>query len=69
MELFKDKESPLKILLATSALGMGADIPHIDQVVHLSPPSNIEGKKNKTTLQGIYMHKKFVYNLKLKCNL
>lgn len=31
-------ESPLKIVFATIALGMGADLRHVLQVIHIGPP-------------------------------
>lgn len=37
-------ESPLKIVFATIALGMGADLRHVLQVIHIGPPKNMEGK-------------------------
>lgn len=43
--IFKDPhESPLKIVFATIALGMGADLRHVSQVIHIGPPKNMEGK-------------------------
>jgi hypothetical protein len=43
--LAKDpKESPLKVVIATVALGMGADMRHVAQVIHVGPPQNLEGK-------------------------
>ena len=42
--LAKDpKDSPLKVVIATVALGMGADLRHIAQIIHAGPPKNIEG--------------------------
>jgi superfamily II DNA helicase RecQ len=38
------EESPLKIAIATVALGMGADLRHVARVIHAGPPKNIEGK-------------------------
>lgn len=37
-------ESPLKIVFATIALSMGADLHHVLQVIHIGPPKNMEGK-------------------------
>lgn len=43
--LAKDPEdSPLKVVIATVALGMGADLRHVAQVIHAGPPQNLEGK-------------------------
>lgn len=39
---FKDDETPLYILCATKAFGMGMDIPNIHYIVHLMPPSVLE---------------------------
>ncbi|XP_078327384.1 uncharacterized protein LOC144623107 isoform X2 [Crassostrea virginica] len=36
------KDSPLKVVIATVALGMGADLRHIAQIIHAGPPKNIE---------------------------
>ena len=34
--------SKLRVLFATSALGMGVDIPHVETVIHIGPPSTME---------------------------
>ena len=34
--------SRIRVIFATSALGMGVNAPFIDQVIHLSPPSTLE---------------------------
>lgn len=31
-------------VFATIALGMGADLHHVLQVIHIGPPKNMEGK-------------------------
>ena len=37
--LVKDpKDSPLKVVIATVALGIGADLRHIAQIIHTPPP-------------------------------
>lgn len=43
LSMLVNSDATLKILLTTAALGMGADIKHIQQIIHLSPPSTIEG--------------------------
>ncbi|KAL5020599.1 hypothetical protein ScPMuIL_002317 [Solemya velum] len=41
--LTKDpEESPLKLIFATVALGMGADLRHVTRVVHIGPPKQLE---------------------------
>ena len=40
-EIVKD-ETNLRVLFATSALGMGVDIPHVANVIHIGPPSTME---------------------------
>ena len=35
-------DSRIKVLFATSALGMGVDAPSVEHVIHITPPSNIE---------------------------
>ena len=40
-EIVKDK-SNVRVLFATSALGMGVDIPHVENVDHIGPPSTME---------------------------
>jgi len=36
------KKGDIQVLVATKAFGMGMDIPHIHQAVHLSPPNYLE---------------------------
>jgi superfamily II DNA helicase RecQ len=38
----KRKDSRIRVIIATSALGMGVDAPCITHVIHIRPPSNIE---------------------------
>ena len=40
-EIISD-HSNLRVLFATSALGMGVDIPYVETVVHIGPPSTME---------------------------
>ena len=35
-------DSRIRVLFATSALGMGVDAPSVEHVIHITPPSNIE---------------------------
>lgn len=37
------EDSPLRIILASSALGMGADFGRVERIVHAGPPKSIEG--------------------------
>ena len=43
IESFTNLSSPLRILFATVAFGMGIDCPNIRQVVHLGTPDDAEG--------------------------
>ena len=42
LEEIKKKKSNIRILFATTALGMGVDAPNIINVIHIAPPSNME---------------------------
>jgi superfamily II DNA helicase RecQ len=37
------EESPLRVVISTVALGMGADLRHVKTVIHAGPPQNLEG--------------------------
>ena len=39
---FTSPESPLRVVIATVAFGMGIDCPDICQVIHMGPPEDIE---------------------------
>ncbi|KAL5011219.1 hypothetical protein ScPMuIL_011696, partial [Solemya velum] len=45
-------ESPLKIVIATIALGMGADLCHVSQVIHAGPPKSMEAYIQQTGRAG-----------------
>ncbi|XP_057299470.1 ATP-dependent DNA helicase Q1-like [Hydractinia symbiolongicarpus] len=36
------KNSRIRVIFATTALGMGVNIPHVENVYHITPPSNLE---------------------------
>ncbi|XP_057299493.1 uncharacterized protein LOC130630113 [Hydractinia symbiolongicarpus] len=36
------KNSRIRVIFATTALGMGVTIPHVENVYHITPPSNLE---------------------------
>ena len=38
----KEENSRIRVLLATSALGMGVNAPYVEHIIHISPPSNLE---------------------------
>ena len=38
----KNEDSRVRIIFATSALGMGVDSPYVASVIHISPPSSLE---------------------------
>ena len=42
MSLFRDTQSKLRVLIATTAFSMGIDIPDIHQVYHWGAPSDLE---------------------------
>lgn len=48
----KKENSRARVLFATSALGMGVNIPHVEHVVHITPPSNIESYMQETGRAG-----------------
>ena len=49
---FTSANSPLRILVATIAFGMGLDCPNIRRVIHWGPPSNIESYLQETGRGG-----------------
>lgn len=65
IEEIKKEDSRVRVLFATSALGMGVDAPYITQIIHISPPSNLEsymqeiGRAGRT---GIQSHAILYYN-------
>jgi superfamily II DNA or RNA helicase len=58
IEEIKKENSGVRVVFATSALGMGVDAPFVTQVIHISPPSNLEsymqeiGRAGRTGLQS-----------------
>ena len=48
----KKENSRVRVLLATSALGMGVNVPHVEHAVHITPPSNIESYVQETGRAG-----------------
>ena len=48
----KKENSRVRVLFATSALGMGVNVPHVEHVVHITPPSNIESYVQETGRAG-----------------
>jgi superfamily II DNA helicase RecQ len=36
------ENSTIRVLFATTALGMGVNAPHVNHVIHIGPPSNLE---------------------------
>ena len=41
LEMLKESAN-IRVILATSALGMGVNLPYITQVIHIGPPSSLE---------------------------
>ena len=48
----KKENSRVRVLFATSALGMGVNVPNVEHVVHITPPSNIESFVQETGRAG-----------------
>ena len=48
----KEEHSRIRVLFATSALGMGVDAPYIMHIIHITPPSNIESYMQETGRAG-----------------
>ena len=72
-EIKKEEDSRVRVVFATSALGMGVDAPFVTQVIHISPPSNLEsymqeiGRAGRTGLQSyatLYYNKSDIRNNK-----
>jgi ATP-dependent DNA helicase RecQ len=40
-EIMKE-DSNIRVVFATSALGMGVDVPYIQQIIHITPPATLE---------------------------
>lgn len=38
----KKKDSRIRVIFATTALGMGVDAPYVSHIIHIGPPSNLE---------------------------
>ena len=52
LKSFTSPTSPLRVVIATIAFGMGIDCPDIRQIVHLGPPDDIEGYLQATGRAG-----------------
>ena len=58
IEEIKKADSRVRVLFATSALGMGVDALYVTKVIHISPPSNLEsymqeiGRAGRTGIQS-----------------
>lgn len=48
----KKEDSRIRVLFATSALGMGVNAPYVEHVIHITPPSNIESYVQETGRAG-----------------
>ena len=48
----KKENSRVRVLFATSALGLGVNVTHVEHVVHITPPSNIESYVQETGRAG-----------------
>ena len=49
---FTNVNSPLRVVIATIAFGMGLDCPNIRKVIHWGPPSDIESYLQETGRAG-----------------
>lgn len=45
-------ESALRVVIATTAFGMGVDCPDVSQVIHLGPPNDVESYVQETGRAG-----------------
>ena len=48
----KEENSRIRVLFATSALGMGVNAPYVQHIIHISPPSNLEAYMQETGRAG-----------------
>lgn len=54
------KNSRIRVIFATTALGMGVNIPHVENVYHITLPSNLEayvqeiGRAEVSNLQQLF---------------
>ena len=48
----KKENSRIRVLFATSALGMGVNAPYVEHIIHITPPSNIESYMQETGRAG-----------------
>lgn len=46
----KKENSRVRVIFATSALGMGVDAPHVVEIIHITPPSSFEAYKKLVVL-------------------
>jgi len=44
----KKKNARIRVLFATSALRLGVNAPHVEHIIHVTPPSNIESYVQET---------------------
>ena len=50
----KAPKSRLRVIFATTALGMGVDAPNIENIIHISPLANLESYVQEIGKAGIY---------------
>ena len=48
----KNENSRMRVLFATSALGMGVHAPHVVNIIHITPPSSLEAYIQKIGRAG-----------------
>ena len=49
---FVQTDSPLRVVIATVAFGMGLDSPNIRRIIHWGPPADIESYMQETGRTG-----------------
>ena len=48
----KKENSRIRVLFATSALGMGVNVPFVEHIIHITPSSSIESYMQETGRAG-----------------
>ena len=50
MEQLATSKSHVRVVFATAALGMGVDVPCVENIIHLGPPSSLELYMQEVTI-------------------
>ena len=67
LKSFTSSTSPLRVVIATIAFGMGIDCPDIRRIVHLGPPDDVESYLQATGRAGRDGKPSVALLLKKKC--